>query len=153
MKKFLIITLLLTFFIGASAQQPFKGFFKPVSPELTVKTRDVENPSVWLFRPAIEISALQLMYNKDLKQFDASSLTSAGLGISFAHFINNEGQPYSNYGFNLLCLFDTQINSVTETGISLAGTVSAFELISVGAGYNFGVKKFLLLTGITYNFN
>lgn len=133
---------------------PWSGFFKPISSFNLIEEGDKSPlPAVWYFRPAVSVSALQLTYNKDSKGFDASSLTAAGIGISYAHFINTGFTPYSDYGFNLLCLFDTQINGSTPAGVSLAGTVSAFQFVSVGAGYSFPLKTPFIITGITFNFN
>lgn len=159
MKK-LITLLALVAIIGmttAQAQSPFRGFFKPVKYE-TLQTNlqgftGLETKTnTWLFRPAVELSALQLTWNKEFKTFQSSMLTSAGIGISFAHYIDNNGVPYSDYGFNLLVLTDTEIAGVTFSDLYIAGTVSAFQFVSVGAGYNLGLRQFFFLTGIVYNF-
>lgn len=137
--------------IGFS-QDHWKGFFKPVDKNLiTLKTKEV-TPSVWLFRPAVEISALQLTYNKTTKGFDASSLKQAGAGIGYQHFVESNGLPYNNFGFNALLLFDLIPTETTNAGVSGALTVSALQFLNVGAGYNITAKKFFILTGITFNF-
>lgn len=135
---------------------PWSGFFKPVDKSLFAIRSvmgTIETPR-WLFRPAVEISALQLIPSDiEGKIFEVSSFQSLGMGISYDHFIDYNGQPYSNYGFNFLVLFDAIPRETTTLNLSLAGTVSAFQYMNFGGGYNFGMKKFFLLTGITYNFN
>ncbi len=133
------------------------GFFKPVDKNLlAVKSRmgALEAPSVWLFRPTVEISAMQLIPSAvEGKIFEVSSFQSVGMGVSYQHFIENSGSPYNNYGFNLLVLFDAIPRETTDLNLSLAGTVSALQYMNFGVGYNFGMKKPFLLTGLTYNFN
>jgi hypothetical protein len=138
---------------GFSQDNHWKGFFKPVDNNLITLKRDLGQPaSVWLFRPAVELTALQLTYNKDLKQFESSSLTSGGIGIGYQHFIEVNGAPFNNFGFNALLLFGVT-TSTDPASLSLAGTISALKFINIGAGYDFSGKKIFLLTGVTYNFN
>lgn len=158
MKKSILIIVLAALCVASYPQKPFSGFFKPVPRDLLEDNlqsvmSETGTSHAWLFRPAATITALQLTYNKEFKTFQASSLTSAGIGISYAHFIDNEGVPYSDYGFNLLVLTDTELNGVTFSDMYIAGTVSAFQFISVGAGYNLGLKQFFFLSGVTINFN
>ena len=154
MKKVILIIVLAAFCVASYPQKPFSGFFKPVPKDLMqYNIQGIGGSNVWLFRPAATITALQLTYNKEFKTFQASSLTSAGIGISYAHFIDQEGVPYSDYGFNFLVLTDTELNGVTFSDLYLAVTASAFQFVSVGAGYNLGLKQVFFLTGVTINFN
>lgn len=140
--------------LGASAQDPWKGFFRPVDKDMFALKADADfKSSTWLFRPTVELSALQLIYNKEEKAFDASSLTSGGIGIGYQHFIEVNGEPYNNFGFNFLMLIDAIPLETTNTAISGAVTVSALKFLNVGGGYNFGIRKPFILTGVTYNFN
>jgi hypothetical protein len=136
---------------------PWQGFFKPVDKSLLNLSYALsveENKSVWLFRPTVEVSALQLIPSKvEGKVFDVSSFQSVGMGLSYQHFISYNGQPYNNYGFNLLLLFDAIPRETTTLNLSFAGTVSFLEFMNFGAGYNLGMKKPFILTGLTYNFN
>src|SRR3972149_538730 len=99
MKKLFLTFVFLTFvFAGYSQNGPWNGFFKPVNRfiYLPVKTidRDVkvdETTSFWLFRPIVQISAMQFLIEKPVK---VTTLSSIGTGISYSHFINSNGQPY-----------------------------------------------------------
>lgn len=152
--KVLIFALVLSgLSLTGSAQDPWKGFFKPVDKDMFSLKTAGEASSSWLFRPTVELSALQLTYNKETKGFDASSLTQAGVGIGYQHFTQVNGEPYNNFGLNLLMLFDAVPLETTGTAISGAITVSALQFINIGGGYNFGLKRPFILTAITYNFN
>jgi hypothetical protein len=154
MKKILLIAIFIVTAITVNAQ--FQNFFKPVPKDLfeEVETIDrdvtVDASTVWLFRPVVSISAMQINLGS---ASSVSSLTSLGTGVSYAYFVNNEGGPYMKYAFNLLVLFGTEIADVTPLQLSLAGTATLWEHVSFGAGYNFSDDKIFLLTGIVMNFN
>lgn len=150
MKK---ITILLAFLmittIGFS--QSFKGYFRPIDDNIFVaKTGQKAITSVWLFRPVVEVTALQFTLTNPV---EVSSLSSLGTGLSYQHFIDNEGVPYNNFGVNGLILFNQDPLGVQPAKLSFAVTVNALQYVNIGAGYSLAVKKFFLLTGITYNFN
>ena len=132
---------------------PWNGFFHPtkVNRQLT-KELNQPIPSAWLFRPAISLTALQFNWNNEVKGFDAAAFESAGLGIGYQHYIWNEGNPYNNWGANLLFLFPLKVQESVPAYLSVAATVDAFRLVNAGVGYNITLKMFFLLTGITYNF-
>ena len=152
--KIILFALVLSGIGIAANAQSWQGFFKPVSinPQAKAMSERAGPTSVWLFRPTVEISAVQLVWNKTSKQFDATSLNSAGLGIGYQHFIDNEGVPYNNYGFNGLILFDIIPTETTSMSISGAVTVSVFQFVNAGVGFNFGLKTPFLLTGATVKF-
>lgn len=153
MRKLILILALISFGITATAQDHWKGFFKPVTINPAVKDLGTRaGTSVWLFRPTVSISAIQLVWDKTTKEFNATSLNSAGFGIGYQHFIDVEGKPYNNFGFNALLLFDIVPTETAPTALSGALTVSAFQYLNVGAGYNFGLKTPFLLTGVTVKF-
>jgi hypothetical protein len=137
-----------------SFAQPQNKFFAPVEKDMLIKMKAsgtaVADNSTWLFRPAVQISAMQLYYNKETKALDASTFQSMGVGICYQHFIQANGAPVSNYGFSALLLFD---GSGSSTGMSPAITMSALQFFNFGAGYNIAVQKVFFLTGITYSFN
>jgi len=156
--KRLLIILFLAIGITAYCQDsPFKGFFRPL--EQSIFEREVttdgelkvdETTSFWLFRPVVTLSAMQFILEKPVK---VATLSSLGTGISYSHFVNSNGAPYMNYAFNFLVLFGTEIADVSPLELSLAATVSAFQYINVGAGYNFASGKAFIITGIQFNFN
>lgn len=134
----------------------FRHFFGHIPQNMfsQVETIDrditVDASTHWLFRPVVQISAMQINLGKSSS---VSSLNSLGTGLSYSHFINNNGEPYMNYAFNLLVLFGTEIADVMPLQLSLAGTATLWEHVSFGAGYNFSDNKIFLLTGIVMNFN
>lgn len=139
------------------SQSAWDGFFRPMSAQQfdkAVAQRGVKsiNPKVWAFRPAVSISAMKLMYDKELKQVNSSSFTSLGIGLGYQHYVNVDGLPYNNFGFNLLMLYTAIPTETTKSGISLAGTVSALKFIDIGVGYDFDFKQVFGLMGIKYNF-
>ena len=157
MKKLLIILFLAIGITAYCQDSPFKGFFRPL--EQSIFEREVttdgelkvdETTSFWLFRPVVTLSAMQFILEKPVK---VTTLSSLGTGISYSHFINSNGVPYMNYAFNFLVLFGTEIADVSPLELSLAATVSAFQYVNVGIGYNFYDNKAFILTGIQFNFN
>ncbi len=146
----MIIALSCGVIIALQAQdKAWGGFFKPVNKDLF--KADSRATSVWLFRPVVSVTAMQFNFVKP--EVTVSSLGSLGTGISYSHFIEANGEPYCNYAFNILALFGTDVADVSPVELSLAGTVTAFQYLNFGAGYNFKQGNFFLLTGIQYNFN
>jgi hypothetical protein len=154
MKKIIV---LLGFLMMVGICQAQVRFFKPVPKDLfksgtLLKAGETINPtSVWIIRPAVELSAVQLTWNKTTKEFDSQAFSSTGLGVGFQHYVQVNGEPYNNFGFNALLLFVANMTEQTAS-MALVGTVTALKFVNVGAGYNFGTKTVLILTGITYNF-
>jgi len=157
MKKLLIILFLAIGITAYCQDSPFKGFFRPL--EQSIFEREVttdgelkvdETTSFWLFRPVVTLSAMSFILEKPVK---VATLSSLGTGISYSHFINSNGAPYMNYAFNFLVLFGTEIADVSPLELSLAATVSAFQYVNVGIGYNFYDSKAFILTGVQFNFN
>lgn len=151
MKKLLVVLAFVALTISGFAQSPWDGFFKPVTEQqfnYHLKGVSAVNPNVWLFRPAVSIAATILTYDKTVKDWTASAFSSVGMGIGYQHYIDNNGTPYNNFGFNALMF----VNAEPEATISLAGTVSALKFIDVGGGYNLGTKSPFILMGIKYNF-
>jgi hypothetical protein len=153
MRKVISLTILLLVTIVTFGQSKWDGFFKPVSYSTPALRSVIQRPatSVWLFRPTVELSAVQFTWNKELKQFDSNAFSSVGMGLGYQHYIDVNGEPYNNFGVNLLVLMNTS-TSEDPASISLAGTVNALKFVSLGAGYNTGQKVFFFLTGVTHNF-
>jgi hypothetical protein len=157
MERLIILLFLFTVTLSGFAQSLFKGFFKPVDESLfkVAETTDQiakadQSTSIWLFRPIVTITAMQFTFDKPMA---VSSLSSMGTGLSYSHFISQNDQPYQNFSANLLILFTQDVGDVEPAKLSIAGTVSVLQYISVGVGYSFGNKKAFLLTGVAYNFN
>lgn len=152
MKKLILFLFLTGIFAAGTSQNVSQRFFRPVDNNLFKTGVKAVNPSVWLFRPTVAVTAIQLTYNKDSKGFDASALNSAGFGVGYQHFVEVNGLPYNNYGFNGLLLLGADVENIEPATVSLALTGSFFTYINVGAIYNFTNKKVGILTGVTFKF-
>lgn len=150
MKRLLITILFVTMFI-VSYGQGFRGFFRPVPDMFAPKELTADQaPSVWLFRPIVTVTAMSFTLGNPVT---VASLSSMGTGLSYQHFIDNNGEAYNNYGFSALVLFSQDIGGVQPAKLCPAVTVSAFQYLNLGIGYSFADKKAFLLTGISYSFN
>jgi hypothetical protein len=142
MKRLLLISVLLVIISNTFGQ-----FFKPVPRDLfsnvTADSR-AKGSSIWLPRPSATISAVQWNYDKDAKTFNAIAFQSVGLGVGYQHFIEANGVPYNNYGFNALMLLGTDI--------SAAVTCTALGIINAGICYNITLRQFGVLTGVQIRF-
>lgn len=149
---FVIVFILSAAFVSAQDGK-FKGFFKPVPDDLVSQPLmyggTVSNANTWLFRPAVQISAMQIFRNKETKTWESAQFSSAGIGLSYQHFIEANGVAVSNYGFTALLLFDA---SATKTTVSPAVTFNALQYVNFGAGYNTSFKQLFGLIGVQYSF-
>jgi hypothetical protein len=143
MKKLIILLFLLSLPLIMSAQ----GFFKPVPKNLfsePTADRTIKGTSVWLPRPAINLTAVQWNYDKVTKSFNATAFTSIGLGVGYQHFIDTPNGPFNNFGFNCMMLLGENISG--------AITFSGLGILNFGVTYNLSVKQFGLLTGVQLKF-
>ena len=152
MKKPLIILLMVSFLVTVNAQQKQVKFFAPVPTDLFTTGQKAVNPSVWLLRPTATITAIQLNWNKVTKQFDASAISSAGLGVSYAHYVEANRLPYNNFSVNALLLLGASLENTEPANVSLALTGSFMNFVSIGALYNVSNKSFGILTGVLLKF-
>ena len=144
MKKLIIILL----FICTSSLVFSQGLLRPVQKDLfQTNQKALESSHAWIPRISAGVIANQFTYNTETKHLDMTSFSKVGLGMSYAHFIPVDDLPYNNYSLNGFVFFPTD-----GSGLSLAATISALEYINTGFGYDFGVNKVFLLTGITYTF-
>jgi hypothetical protein len=137
--------------LSGFSQDAWRGFWKPVNNDMFIAKLGQRAPSsVVKVRPVVSITAMCFNLKKPST---VSSLNSLGTGVSVSHFIDVNGEPYMNYAFNFLALFGTEIADIAPLELSLAATVSAFQYINVGVGYNFADKCPFLMTGVQFNFN
>ncbi len=160
MRKFIIIVLILVGTLPILAQSRWQGFWKPVAvnPYFTgdiTTDREIgaDRGSLWLYRPIVQVTALQFIPTGDNRIFEVGALNSMGAGISYSNFVEVDGEPYNRISINGLILFGYSVQEVTPTTVSLAVTATILQHISFGAGYNFGIKKPFLLTGVALTFN
>ena len=148
MKKILVFMLLLIP-LSVFGQQKFFG---PVTNDIfkTPALAAIEKPSVWLFRPAVSFDAVKLTYDKVLKKVQSEQFTQVGVGVSYQHFIESAGEPYNNFGVNVVA--NVGLSSVPVT-IGLSATVNLWQYFDFGLGYDFTGKQLFALTGVVYHFN
>ena len=133
------------------------GFFRPVDKNpfaLDITTdRDITSDYVaskWHFRPVFQVTAMQFNLKDPV---EVTSLNSFGSGISFQKFVLHGGEPYMNFGVNLIILFSEALGAVEPVKLSFAGTVTLWQHISAGVGYSVAGKNMFLLTGVVFSFN
>jgi len=156
MKKFILsMVLVFTMLTGYSQDNPFKGFWGPVEKSLyTVRDREtgvITIPNFWLARPFISLSAIKLTLKSPVQV--SPTFSSFGTGISYSHFTEKVNEPYDDFGFNALILFENNTGGVEPINLSFAVTASALQYINIGIGYSIGDKSLFALMGISYNFN
>ena len=147
MKKVIIFMFLIALTVVGTAQNKWNGFFKPVENTLVSKA---SGTNVWKPRPAVHVTAMEIGYDKATKTWNTYSFQSAGVGISYQHFIQSNGQSVTNYGFTGLMLFNGTPGTVL---ISPAVTVELLQIFNFGVKYDTGMKKVSGLLGISYSFN
>ena len=145
MKKIIIFILLFIPIVSFS-----QGFFKPVPHKLTYRLGSNGISHTWLTRPLVGMTAMQIIIDDPVMVQPLSTLWT---GVSYSHFIDQNGVPYQDFAVNLCVLFGTEMVDKSPLELSIASTVTAWQYLSIGAGFNFMDKKFFILTGITYNFN
>lgn len=144
-RYFMIACLALIASVGYS-----QGFFKPIG-SLTYSENKRGVNDVWLIRPMVQLSAMQISLSSPAT---IAPLSSLGTGISYSKFVPKEdGDPYQVFSANLIVLFGTEVVEVAPLKLSIAGTVSLWQYLSVGLGYSFSDKNLFILSGIAWNFN
>ena len=141
--------------VTMNAQIKSVPLFKPVPMDLFSSDqyglKSLENASVWMLRPSIQVTAVQLVWNKETKSFDSSPLSSIGAGVSYQHYIEANGQPFNNFGLNAFLLLGTDISQVSPASLGIATTVN-YSIVNAGIGYNFANKAPFILTGVTLKY-
>jgi len=145
MKKLLIIA-----FVFLPLLSHAQGFFRPVSKDIFPVGADRSMASQWLVRPYFNITAIRINLTTPTTVVPLSSL---GTGVSYSLFRDNEGEPYQVFAANLAVLFGTDITEVSPLELSIAATVTGWQYLSFGAGYDFSNKNVFLLTSFSFNFN
>lgn len=155
MKKIFLVLSLVALMVTTNAQVKSVPLFSPVPDNLFSSAeyglKSLENASVWMLRPSIQVTAVQLTWNKDKKSFDSSPLSSVGAGVSYQHYIEVNEKPFNNFGVNAFVLLGTDITEVSPASLGIAATIN-YSIINAGVGYNFGSKTPFLLTGVTLKY-
>lgn len=155
MKKVLLtMVLLCVVLIGVDAQK-WDGFFEPVTVDRIAAGGEKAGMGTWFFRPTASVAAtvFTLGFKEDgtFDGINASFLAKSGVGISYAHYVEADGEAVNNYSFNGMLLLPTD----GATNAAFAVTVSAFR-INAGVGYNAVRGAFkeniFFLTGVNFTF-
>ena len=136
MKKALLIIAVLCVTLVSVDAQKWDGFFKPVTVDRITTDGAKEGVGTWFFRPTASIAAtvFTLGYNEDgtFDGINASFISKTGVGISYAHFVEADGEAVNNYSINGVIMTPTDGNANLTLGI----TVSAYNF-SIGPAYDF----------------
>ena len=130
MKKLLMITVLCLFATITFSQ----GIFYPVTSGTFAKVGVNQNipqslPSIWVWRISATITADELVWNKETKNFLSNPLSAVGPAIGYRHFVQlSNGTIYNDFGINAAIF------------------VNCFQYINIGVDYDFskGVPGILL---------
>lgn len=154
-KALLTIVLSCIILIGIDAQK-WDGFFNPVTVDrISAGEGEKAGMGTWFFRPTASIAAtvFSLGFKEDgtFDGINASFLAKSGVGISYAHFVEADGEVVNNYSINGMLLLPTD----GATNAAFAVSISAFR-INAGVGYN-AVKgafksNIFFLTGVNFVF-
>jgi hypothetical protein len=99
-----------------------------VNPKIDLPTTKTE----LLFRPAFVLTAFAIDFSE--KPAALTSLTSAGLGISYGKFSTDDAYCY--YSVNALLLTEYKFGGTESVKVGAAITVDAYnKLIGAGVGY------------------
>ena len=105
MKKALLIIAVLCVTLVSVDAQKWDGFFKPVTVDRITTDGAKEGVGTWFFRPTASIAAtvFTLGYNEDgtFDGINASFISKTGVGISYAHFVEADGEAVNNYSMML----------------------------------------------------
>lgn len=145
MKKLILLLFVFLPLLGSA-----QAFFRPVSTDIFSKGADRALTSQWLVRPYFNVTALKINFGETTTVEPFSSL---GTGASIALFKEVDGEPYQVFAANLAVLFGTDISEATPMELSIAATVTGWQHLSAGVGWDFTNKNAFLLTSFTFNFN
>lgn len=160
MKKLLTLIILILCSSAIFAQ----SLFKPVPKDLFAPKNNVntimgvagavvpQNASKWLLRAQVAITAIQI----NLKSFETSNFSNAGVGIGWQHYIPGELEPFNDYGFNILLLGGKESPSTdlptNKFSFSVAVVANALGWINLGPIYDTRSNTIGILTGVSLKF-
>ena len=147
----ILLSVMLTCII--SAQSPFKDFFKPIPkrPMSLMAQRLALSTTEWKFRAGATLTGTKIMLSQvEGQTFDVSFLSTAGVGLSMNKYEMVDGVPYSKFGVNLYVCYPTANAELKE--LSVLASVTGWQLVNAGLGYEFLTKKPFLALGLSYSF-
>jgi len=152
MKKLIVFSLLLLFIsVGASSQGVFSQFGKITrGTKVDLLKGEGDKLLKWYVKPTAELSAVNLVRNKEENKWEGNPFTAAGIGAGIQHYIEHNGVLANDYGFN--ALFIINYNDPLNVGFGIAGTANILDFVNAGGGYDFTNKVPLLLFGASWKF-
>jgi len=155
MRKFIVLLFFVAIATTSFAQNPWKGFWKPVSSDkvFTTSLQTGLGTFDWKFRPTVTVVAQKYTFTGDDRVIDVSTLNSAGVGLSIEHFIDIDGVPYNNFGVTAALLINHDINQPVAISPCPFVGVTALQYLNAGIGYDIGAKKLFMALGVSYSFN
>lgn len=143
--------------LNAQKKSKFHNFFGPVDKSvyttndtIYIEFRDIEKKTFWLVRPQVSLQAIQIAFEEEV---NVKALSAMGIGFSYAHFKKQNDEPYQDLAIDITLLLGQDLQDVSPFQMSLAASVTAWQYLSFGCGYNFKEKYPFILTGISYRFN
>jgi hypothetical protein len=150
--KIVILLLLFSFTLGASAQSKWDGFFhkKNGTPVTMAMKAEGEKSYDLSVRPTVNMNAMVLSYSKETKVLETSAFSAVGIGVGLQHYEEVNGILQNDYGANLLLIINGA--QPDQAGFGLAVTVNALQFVNVGVAYDFTYKRPMGLIGVSYSF-
>jgi hypothetical protein len=134
------------------AQSAWDGFFQPVKSNAQLTKAVGDKKYEFKFRPAAEMTAVQVMYDKETKTWNSNAFNSAGIGLGLQHYVEGVNGPVNNYGFNALLMMNAFSSGDKGAGFGAAVTINVPNFVTFGGGYDFTFKQPYILLGAVYNF-
>ena len=116
-----------------------------------IEFRDSGKTNFWIPRPKMFISGMEIPIKGEGSS--VKTLSGMGFGVSYAGFTEQNGLPYQYLSADLMLILGTKVNDQQPLAVSIAGSVTVWQYLSFGAGYNFKEKYPFILTGVSYSFN
>lgn len=147
MKRILLIIILGVFCLSGFSQV---SLFRPV-PKHYFATKALGVTTAWLPRINVGLNAISYGKNPETKQLEVKPLSAICFGLGMLHYKNVEGQPFNDFGLNLMYL---QLTDKVGSGVGLYVTYNTGQigLLNVGTHYDFTVKQFFVDTGVAWHF-
>ena len=149
MRKLLLILILAVLSIAVSGQ----SIWKPI-PKDYFSSKDNYRaladlkvaPQAWFLRWNVGVLATSYTKNQVTDVFEPSAFGAVGVGLGYQHYRDANGEPFNDYGANILFLQNTQTKG---SGI---GAYVNYSIAAVGAHYDFGIGQICFDIGVTIKY-
>lgn len=150
--KVIVLLILLSGLSSAAYSQGVFSQFGKITRGTKVELLRGEGDKIlkWYVKPTAELSAMNLVRNKETDKWEGSPFTAAGLGAGIQHYVEHNGVLANDYGFN--ALFIINFNDPSNVGFGIAGTVNILDFVNAGGGFDFTNEVPLILFGASWKF-